>query len=73
MSFDEALTVFDDPLARIFDDPDHSFTESREIIIGYSVNERLLLVCFQEQTTNRIRIISARPVTRHEREIYEEH
>ncbi len=44
VSFDEALTVFADPLARIFDDEDHSLTECREIVIGRSRMERLLLV-----------------------------
>lgn len=34
VSFEEALTVFADPLARIFDDEDHSLDEPREIIIG---------------------------------------
>jgi uncharacterized DUF497 family protein len=41
VSFDEALTVFKDPLARIFDDEDHSMREAREIIIGQSVKQRL--------------------------------
>lgn len=42
VSFDEATTVFDDPLARIFDDLDHSREERREIIVGHSINDRLL-------------------------------
>ena len=46
ISFDEAATVFDDSLARIFDDGVHSINERREIIIGHSVNEWLLLVSF---------------------------
>lgn len=46
VSFEEALTAFADPLARIFDDEAHSFNEPREIIIGHSVNERLVVVCF---------------------------
>ena len=46
VSFEEALTVFSDPLARIFDDEDHSDEERREIIIGDSVKQRLLIVCF---------------------------
>jgi uncharacterized DUF497 family protein len=36
VSFGEALTAFADPLARIFDDPEHSTTESREILVGHS-------------------------------------
>jgi uncharacterized DUF497 family protein len=71
VSFDEAATVFDDPLARIFDDPNHSLNERREIIIGHSIRERLLLVCFTERPS-KIRIMSARPRTRKERKDYEE-
>ena len=69
--FDEALRVFADPLARIFDDPDHSAEEEREIIIGHSARQRLLLVCFTERS-DRVRIVSARLTTRREREDYEE-
>jgi uncharacterized DUF497 family protein len=72
VSFDEATTVFDDPLARIFDDLDHSLEEHREIIVGHSVNDRLLLICFSERTADVIRIVSARPLTRRERKDYEE-
>jgi uncharacterized DUF497 family protein len=49
VSFQEALTAFADPLARIFDDEDHSIKEQREIIIGHSAKERLLVVCFTAQ------------------------
>ena len=72
VSFDEASTVFHDPLARIFDDEDHSEDERREMIVGHSVTGRLLLVSFIEWTENVIRIISARPTTMREREDYEE-
>lgn len=72
ISFDEASTVFNDPLARIFDDAVHSFNELREIIIGHSVNNRLLLVCFNERTPAIIRIINARLPTKKERQAYEE-
>jgi uncharacterized DUF497 family protein len=72
VSFDEATTVFDDPLARIFDDLDHSREEHREIIVGYSINGLLLLVCFVERTDDVIRIVSARSLTRTERKDYEE-
>jgi len=41
VAFDEGLTVFADPLANIFDDPDHSDDERRELIIGHSANRRL--------------------------------
>jgi hypothetical protein len=71
VSFDEALTVFDDPLAAIFDDEQHSSTEMREFIIGHSGQGRLVLVCFVERS-ERVRIISARPATRRERSDYEE-
>ena len=72
VSFDEASTVFDDSLARIFDDEEHSVEERREIIIGHSVNNRLLLVCFTERPEEIIRIISARLPTPKERKDYEE-
>ena len=49
VSFEEALTVFANPVARIFDDEDHSIEEQREIIIGHSAKERLLVVCFTLQ------------------------
>jgi uncharacterized protein len=71
VSFDEALAVFGDPLARIHDDPAHSKVEAREIIVGHSGRGRLLLVSFSERR-GAIRLISARRVTRHEREDYEE-
>ncbi len=71
IGFDEAATVFVDPLARIFDDEAHSVEESREIIIGHSSEDRLLLVCFTERA-DVIRIISARKATRKERSDYEE-
>jgi uncharacterized protein len=71
VSFEEALTVFADPLARIFADEDHSIEENREIIIGHSKKSRLLLVCFAAQG-NSIRLISARKATRTERYDYEE-
>jgi len=70
--FEEAITVFDDSLARIFDDETHSDDERREIIIGYSINNRLLIVCFTERPNQRIRIISARLRTLKELRAYEE-
>ena len=72
IDFAEALTVFADPLARIFEDEEHSEAEPREIIIGHSVKLRLILVCFTARGT-RIRIISARKATGLERTDYEEH
>lgn len=69
--FAEALTVFVDPLARIFDDPDHSETEVREIIVGYSTKPRLLVVGFTERS-GRVRLIHARPATKAEQKRHEE-
>ncbi len=71
VSFEEAKTVFSDLLARIFDDEWHSSVEKREIIIGHSVNNRLLLVCFIEYS-DVIRIFSSRLATKKERKDYEE-
>ena len=73
VSFDEASTVFGDPLAYIFDDEEHSKDEEREIIIGHSLLNRLLLVCFTERNRDLIRIFSARKLTKKERKKYEEH
>ena len=72
VTFDEAATVFDDSLARIFDNELHSGDELREIIIGHSITRRLLLVCFTERPDETIRLISARLPTAKERKEYEE-
>jgi len=72
VSFDEAVTVFKDPLALIFNDEAHSEEEHREIIIGRSALRRMLLVCFVERLQDIVRIISARPATRQEIKDYEE-
>jgi uncharacterized protein len=72
VSFDEASTVFGDPLAKIFSDDKHSLEEIREIIVGHSILERLLLVSFTERGRDVVRIISARVATRNERKSYEE-
>lgn len=71
VSFQEALTVFADPMAKIFSDPDHSAEEQREIIIGSSTQRRLLIVCFTERGEN-VRIISARSATKREMRDYEQ-
>jgi uncharacterized DUF497 family protein len=71
IAFEEAMTVFTDRLALVFDDPDHSQEEDRGIIIGYSQKRRLLVVCFTERD-ERIRIVGARRVTLSERRDYEE-
>lgn len=72
VGFEEASTVFGDPLAKIFSDDQHSDREVREIIIGHSTSARLLLVSFTERGRDLIRIISARVATRHERKVHEE-
>lgn len=71
VSFPEAQTVFDDPLARITEDPDHSADEERELIIGYSLAGRLLISSFV-QRGDRIRIITARTTDARERKRHEE-
>lgn len=71
VNFEEAKTVFDNPLAVVFDDETHSVDEQREIIIGHSRQNRLLLIAFTERS-GKVRIISARLATRKEREDYEQ-
>ncbi len=70
VSFDEAVTVFYDPLAATFDDPDHSVGEHRFITVGHSSRERLVVVVHVEREDN-IRIISARLATAPERKRHE--
>lgn len=72
LTFEEAGTVFGDPLAFIFDDENNSADERRELIIGHSRRERLIIVCFTEKAEGLIRIIGARPATKKELENYEE-
>jgi uncharacterized protein len=71
VTFEEAQTVFDDPFARIRDDPDHSLTESRALLLGYSHQNHLLVVAYTERG-DVIRLISARQATRTERRTYAE-
>src|SRR5688500_9780438 len=71
VSFEEAMSVFADPLARIFPDADHSTDELRETIIGHSARPQLILVNFTG-IEDKVRIISARKATRRERKEYEE-
>ncbi len=70
VSFHEASTVFGDPLALTFNDPDHSVRERRFLTFGHSILNRLLVVVHAERA-DKIRIISARRATRQERKIYE--
>ena len=71
VSFEEASTVFADPLARTISDPVHSEEEDRFVTLGESNRQRLLVVAFTDRGSN-IRIISARVATRRERRDYEE-
>ena len=71
VSFYEAATVMKDRLSVTFLDPDHSKDEERYITIGTSSRQRLLMVAHTDRGL-RIRIISARELTRAEREVYEE-
>lgn len=71
VSFHEAATVFGDPLAITFHDPDHSFSEKRFITMGMSQAQRLLIVAHADRGET-IRIISARKTMRAERKYYEE-
>ena len=70
VSFDEAVTVFYDPLAATFSDPDHSQEEHRLMSLGYSAQGHLLLVCHTE-SSGAIRIISARRATPREKKRHE--
>jgi uncharacterized DUF497 family protein len=71
VSFEEAKTVFNDPLYVDFYDPDHSEREERYLIVGESEQGRLLIVSYTDRRDS-IRLISARIVTPTEREAYEE-
>ena len=65
--FEEAATVFADPAARLYDDPDHSDDEPRFLLVGHSFAGRVLLVVHAENR-DTIRIISARRAKPTERE-----
>ena len=71
VSFEEAATVFRDPLSATSEDPDHSLGEERLISFGVSVSGRLLVVAHTDRR-DTIRIIGARPASAGERKIYEE-
>jgi uncharacterized DUF497 family protein len=72
VSFNEALTVFADPLARLEDDDRHSVSESRSVLLGRASSDRLLAIMFTDRGSDRIRLISARQATRSERRQYDE-
>jgi uncharacterized protein len=71
VSFIEAASVLDDPLALTIDDRLHSIGEPRYLTIGYSDRHRILVVVYTERG-DTVRIISARPATAKERTIYEQ-
>lgn len=70
ISFQEAKTVFDDPLGIFKQDDEHSIAEERSYIIGHSIKNKLLVVAFTERE-NIIRIITARLATKKEKKTYE--
>lgn len=71
VTFEEAASVFGDEHGQIFSDPDHSGDESRFLLVGISSSRRLLIVVSVERG-ERVRLISARRVTKKERKVYEE-
>jgi uncharacterized protein len=71
VSFEEAATIFSDPLYVDFYDPDHSVEEHRYLIMGQSTAGRLLIVSYTDRD-DVVRLISAREVTPSERKAYEE-
>jgi uncharacterized DUF497 family protein len=71
VSFREAITVFQDTLSRTFPDPFHSMQENRYITIGESAYATLLVIAHTDRG-DKVRIISAREVTRQERRFYEQ-
>ena len=70
VSFEEAASVFGDSMAYTFADPDHSIDEERWLTFGMSGVGRVLAVIYTERR-KKIRLISARVATKHERNIYE--
>jgi uncharacterized DUF497 family protein len=71
VSFKEAATVLGNSLSITYPNPDHSINEERFITIGESRQGRLLMIAHTERGNN-IRILSARELTRQERQFYEE-
>ena len=71
VSFEEASTVFGDPLSITVNDPNHSVDEQRFVTVGTSYRLRTVVVVHADES-DRIRLISARPATKRERRAYEE-
>lgn len=72
VAFEEAATVFGDPLAITIPDPDHSHEEFRFLTMGRSADGRLLVVSHADGNDDAVRLISARVPTRRERRNYED-
>ena len=72
VSFEEATTVFTDPFALTFDDPDHSMDEQRFITIGTSSKQRIVFLSHADRGEDHVRIIHARPATATEAHAYQE-
>ena len=72
VSFEEAKTVFLDPFAETFDDPDHSDDERRFITLGMSTSQPLVFVAHADSGEDRVRIISPRIATRRETHAHQE-
>jgi uncharacterized protein len=70
VSFEEAETVFGDPLAATISDPRHSIDEARLLTMGFSALQRLLVLSHTERQ-GEVRLISARLATRQEKKSYE--
>jgi uncharacterized DUF497 family protein len=71
VSFEEASTAFEDDFFLCFADPDHSEGEVRYLLLGQSLQGRLLVIAYTERR-GVVRLISAREATRRERKTYEE-
>jgi hypothetical protein len=72
VSFDEATSVFTDPFALTFDDPEHSVDEPRYITIGTSSKQRIVFLSHADRGEDHVRIISARSATAAEAHAYQE-
>jgi len=70
VTFDEASTVFGDPIGLLMPDPDHALNEERYLVLGMSNQQRLLVVAFAERPP-RTRLISARRAKPRELRRYE--
>jgi hypothetical protein len=71
VSFEEAASIFGDSMEITYPDPDHSVGEMRWLSFGMSSRERVLAVIYTERR-GKVRLVSARVATKHERKIYEE-